>query len=158
MISVLRHDSMSAYFVPATFGLVPFTLAILAVPVFDTLRVMSTRILKGGSPFQPDKTHLHHLLIELGCSHAAATLIILLMNISVVAVWWIAYLLGASVDVQLYAVVAWSLLVTFGFYHFMQWHIRHDTRLLHFVHRMGYYTHISRTRGFMWLQKQMDKI
>lgn len=158
VISVLRHDSMSAYFVPATFGLVPFTLAILAVPVFDTLRVMSTRILKGGSPFQPDKTHLHHLLIELGCSHAAATLIILLMNISVVTVWWIAYLLGASVDVQLYAVVAWSLLVTFGFYHFMQWHIRHDTRLLHFVHRMGYYTHISRTRGFMWLQKQMDKI
>ena len=32
-------------------GLVPFTLAVLCVPVFDTLRVMSARIVRGKSPF-----------------------------------------------------------------------------------------------------------
>jgi len=31
---------------------------------------MSRRILKGKSPFSPDKTHLHHRLMELGIPHA----------------------------------------------------------------------------------------
>lgn len=48
-------------------------LTVLSVPVFDTLRVMTTRILKRKSPFHPDKTHLHHMFIRLGCSHAATT-------------------------------------------------------------------------------------
>lgn len=48
-------------------------LPVLSVPVFDILRVMTTRILKRKSPFHPDKTHLHHMLIRLGCSHAATT-------------------------------------------------------------------------------------
>ena len=36
-------------------------LAVLTVPVFDTLKVMIFRVLRGQSPFHPDKTHLHHL-------------------------------------------------------------------------------------------------
>ena len=35
-------------------------LAVLAVPVFDTLKVMIFRVIRGQSPFHPDKTHLHH--------------------------------------------------------------------------------------------------
>ena len=35
--------------------LVPFTLSVLCVPVFDTLRVMSARIIRGRSPFSPDR-------------------------------------------------------------------------------------------------------
>lgn len=157
VISVLRHGSVSSAFVSPSMGLVPFTLAVLAVPVFDTLRVMTTRILKGRSPFRPDKTHLHHMLISLGCSHVMATTVILLLNISVILVWWLSYALGASIDLQLYVVVAWSLLVTIGFYHFVQWHIRRSTRFLHLLHRVGYHTHVSRTEFFIWLQKQIDK-
>jgi len=47
----------------------PITIAlILALPLLDTLIVMGTRILKGTSPFKPDKTHLHHKLASLGLS------------------------------------------------------------------------------------------
>ena len=35
---------------------------LFAIPVFDTIRLMVTRILRGGSPFQPDRDHLHHHL------------------------------------------------------------------------------------------------
>ncbi|NWF39479.1 undecaprenyl/decaprenyl-phosphate alpha-N-acetylglucosaminyl 1-phosphate transferase [Mariprofundus sp. NF] len=42
---------------------------LLGLPLSDTLYVMTKRVMKGKSPFQPDKTHFHHRLIELGLSH-----------------------------------------------------------------------------------------
>ena len=83
VIAILQNGSRVAAYVNPNVGLVPFTLAVLSVPVFDTLRVMSTRILKGTSPFRPDKTHLHHMFIDLGCSHVATTLAILGVNMFV---------------------------------------------------------------------------
>ena len=65
VIAILQSGSRVAAFVDPNVGLVPFTLAVLSVPVFDTLRVMSTRMLKGSSPFRPDKTHLHHMFIDM---------------------------------------------------------------------------------------------
>lgn len=43
--------------------------AILIVPLFDTLRVFTMRILKRRSPFSPDKNHIHHFLLDLGFGH-----------------------------------------------------------------------------------------
>jgi len=47
-------------------------LILFALPVFDTLRVMLTRISRGGSPFKADKTHVHHHLLALGMNHRQA--------------------------------------------------------------------------------------
>ena len=101
-------------------SLTAFALAVLCIPIFDTLRVMSLRILRGKSPFKPDKTHLHHLFIDMGFSHLGAALFILMLNFGVVLVWLVSWKLGASVDVQTYIVIALGLLVTFGFYKFMK--------------------------------------
>ena len=158
VIAILQNGSRVAAYVNPNVGLVPFTLAVLSVPVFDTLRVMSTRILKGTSPFRPDKTHLHHMFIDLGCSHVATTLAILGVNMFVVLCWWALEASGFSIAVQLYAVIAVSLLVTSGLYHFMQWHICRDTRFMRAMRRLGYNTHISRTGLFFWLQQVMDKV
>jgi UDP-GlcNAc:undecaprenyl-phosphate GlcNAc-1-phosphate transferase len=38
----------------------------MAVPVCDTLTVMTRRILEGHSPFHADSRHLHHLFIQVG--------------------------------------------------------------------------------------------
>lgn len=158
VIAILQNGSRVAAYVNPNVGLVPFTLAVLSVPVFDTLRVMSTRILKGTSPFRPDKTHLHHMFIDLGCSHVATTLAILGVNMFVVLCWWALEASGFSIVVQLYAVIAVSLLVTSGLYHFMQWHICRDTRFMRAMRRLGYKTHISRTGIFFWLQQVMDRV
>lgn len=48
-------------------------IAILSVPIFDTLRVFGLRSLKGRSPFQADRLHLHHLLVDNGMSHLGAS-------------------------------------------------------------------------------------
>lgn len=158
VIRILRHGSMSEVYDAANIGLVPFTLAVLSVPVFDTLRVMTTRILKRKSPFHPDKTHLHHMFIRLGCSHAATTLAILILNFFVVLCWWLSYMAGCSIDVQLYIVLVLSILITFGLYNFMEYQIRHKTQFVLILHRIGYRTHLNRTGIFFWLQRQMDKI
>jgi UDP-N-acetylmuramyl pentapeptide phosphotransferase/UDP-N-acetylglucosamine-1-phosphate transferase len=50
-----------------------FALGIVLIPVFDTLRVFSLRIWKGKSPFQADKTHIHHLLTSAGFTHGFTT-------------------------------------------------------------------------------------
>ena len=158
VIAILQSGSRVAACVDPNVGLVPFTLAVLSVPVFDTLRVMSTRMLKGSSPFRPDKTHLHHMFISLGASHAATMLAIVLLNTSVVFCWWALMEAGASLSVQLYAVVGMGLLVTFGLYHFLEWHLRHRTRLLRFMRRLGYRMHLSRTPTFIRIQKLVDRL
>ena len=101
-------------------GLVAMSLAVLCIPIFDTLRVMTMRILRGKSPFRPDRTHLHHLFIDMGFSHLGAAASILMINLGVVVAWVVTWLLGAPVDVQFYVVVALGVAVTFVFYHRMK--------------------------------------
>jgi len=54
---------------------------ILIVPLFDTIRVFTLRILRGQSPFHPDKNHLHHRILKLGLSHFRSTSLISIVNI-----------------------------------------------------------------------------
>ena len=56
-------------------------IGILILPLFDTLRVFTTRALKGKSPLSPDRNHIHHLLIDYGYSHMQATGILVSVNI-----------------------------------------------------------------------------
>lgn len=47
-------------------GNISIALAAIIVPVYDTFRVFTTRILHGYSPFRPDRTHVHHVLQDIG--------------------------------------------------------------------------------------------
>jgi len=56
-------------------------IGILILPLFDTLRVFMTRILKGKHPLHPDRTHIHHLLLGAGLSHMQATSVLVAVNV-----------------------------------------------------------------------------
>jgi UDP-GlcNAc:undecaprenyl-phosphate/decaprenyl-phosphate GlcNAc-1-phosphate transferase len=60
--------------------------AVLLVPVLDALRVFRKRMKSGKSPFSPDKTHLHHLVLSLGLKHKSASLGIIGLIVSVIAI------------------------------------------------------------------------
>lgn len=67
-----------------------FVLAVVLIPVFDTMRVFAVRIWKGKSPFEADKTHIHHLLTNQGFSHGfAARLICFLHGFMLIEVYWL---------------------------------------------------------------------
>lgn len=158
VLQVLDAQSPCAELRASNIGLIPFTLAVLSIPVFDTLRVMLSRLSRGVSPFHPDKTHLHHIFIEIGCSHPATFVAILTLNSLVVLTWWVLVVQGFSVDVQLYVVVAMALLFTFGVYAFISYHITRKTRINALLLRVGELSHIERKGIFHWLRETVDSI
>ena len=149
-------------------GVIAMTLAILCIPIFDTLRVMTVRMLRGRSPFKPDKSHLHHLFIDMGFTHLKASLFILSMNLFVILVWLLLWLCGASIFTQTCVVVLMGLMVTFGFYKFMRWQqhsgpIGDDgqpqgTPLWHVFCRFGSKPHKNERRIRLVLRKFVDRI
>ncbi len=70
--------------------------AILMIPLFDTLRVFGLRILDRRSPFSPDRTHVHHFLLDLGLSHRMVTFTCVLVNISFIAMAFFLRNLGTT--------------------------------------------------------------
>ncbi len=157
-ISILGQNSVCADYAESGLSLVAMTLAILAIPVFDTLRVMTSRIIRGTSPFHPDKTHLHHLFIELGFSHAGTTMSILTLNFLVVTIWFISYKLGAAIEVQLYIVIALSILTTFVFYAYASKKMQKQGKTLVFFRKIAKIMNFEKKGFWLSLQNMIDKI
>ncbi|MGE0770170.1 MAG: glycosyltransferase family 4 protein [Cyclobacteriaceae bacterium] len=55
--------------------------AFIIIPLSDTLRIIILRLLKGQSPFRPDKSHIHHAIMRLGMTHSKTALILATVNI-----------------------------------------------------------------------------
>lgn len=120
VMTILAKDSMCDNQVKHTnFCLLAFTLSVLAIPVFDTLRVMFGRIFRGESPFHPDKTHLHHAFIGYGFHHLESSLMIIILNMIIVGVWWVIYKSHLSEQWQLYGVIVAAIAVCFGLYYLL---------------------------------------
>ena len=49
---------------------------LIIIPLVDTSRIIILRLLKGKSPFRPDKNHIHHAIMRLGKSHSQTTIIL----------------------------------------------------------------------------------
>jgi len=65
-----------------------FLACILFIPVFDTLRVILLRLLKGVSPFSADREHTHHILLDLGLFHKKAGFFLASLNLLVICTYW----------------------------------------------------------------------
>jgi len=58
------------------------TMAIMIIPVIDSIRVMFIRISQGRSPFSADMSHIHHQLIKItNKNHLQATIIMVVANL-----------------------------------------------------------------------------
>ena len=64
-------------------------LAVVIIPVFDTLRVIILRLRKFQSPFKADRNHLHHQFLNLGYSHAKSVIVLGLINIGFILLAWL---------------------------------------------------------------------
>lgn len=84
-IVILKNGApLHPWFQDQTSAITIVVVGILLLPVYDTLRVFAERILKKSSPFKPDKTHVHHLLIETGANHKKAVFILYTTNILII--------------------------------------------------------------------------
>jgi protein-S-isoprenylcysteine O-methyltransferase Ste14 len=57
------------------------SVAVLVIPLMDTLRVFAIRTFHRRSPFSPDRNHIHHLLLDRGFSHRFITLLLVSINL-----------------------------------------------------------------------------
>jgi UDP-GlcNAc:undecaprenyl-phosphate/decaprenyl-phosphate GlcNAc-1-phosphate transferase len=84
--------------------------AVLIVPLFDTLRVFSHRILDRRSPFSADRTHVHHYLLELGFNHKKITFLCAGANIGFIALAVLLRNFGTTIVIGVLLSVAISLI------------------------------------------------
>jgi UDP-GlcNAc:undecaprenyl-phosphate GlcNAc-1-phosphate transferase len=96
------------FYITSGAGLV---IAVLIIPIFDTLRVLILRILKNTSPFRADNNHLHHRLLFLGLSHVQATLVLAVANVLFVVMALSLQQLG---NTQLIGLIVVSILMLNG--------------------------------------------
>ena len=154
----LLSQSPNTLAADASIGIVALALAILSIPVFDTIRVMFARIFRGQSPLLPDKTHLHHRYIALGYSHVGTSFTILFQNLIIVALWWICYRLGGSIDLQFWLVVFLSALATIGFYYGTEYDERHHNRITKCLRSCIKRTKIEKSAFWIHLQEWVDAL
>ena len=84
--------------------------AILIVPLFDTLRVFALRIFSRRSPFSPDRTHVHHFLLELGYSHKKITILCVASNIALILLAFSIRNLGTTLVIGILLLVSFTLI------------------------------------------------
>ncbi|HMT75245.1 MAG TPA: MraY family glycosyltransferase [Chitinophagaceae bacterium] len=101
----VAHDPFVAIPVHSS---VAFGFAVLIVPLLDTLRVFSVRILNAKSPFTPDRNHVHHLFLDRGLSHAAVTFSLVLINIGFIALAWLGQSFGTTILLGIMLVLAFA--------------------------------------------------
>ena len=55
----------------------PFlAIVLLALPLFDSLRIFISRLFRGKHPLRPGKGHIHHALLRLGFGHRKTSIIL----------------------------------------------------------------------------------
>jgi UDP-N-acetylmuramyl pentapeptide phosphotransferase/UDP-N-acetylglucosamine-1-phosphate transferase len=63
-----------------------FVVSVLIFPLIDTLRIFIYRAVRGISPFEADRNHIHHRLLDLGFSHKQTVMILYGANIFMIIV------------------------------------------------------------------------
>ena len=67
----------------------PFIIfAIISIPILDTLRVFTIRIINNRSPFEADKNHIHHFMLKkFNGSHIKSSLMIGIINLGILLLY-----------------------------------------------------------------------
>lgn len=101
-----KGPALISFFVPIT---------ILGIPILDTLFAIIRRLLKGQTPFQADRQHLHHQLLGMNFSQTTTVLIIYAINILFAAAS-IFYTLKDPIIGEIFYIIIFILVIWFVFH------------------------------------------
>ncbi|MCF0199429.1 MAG: undecaprenyl/decaprenyl-phosphate alpha-N-acetylglucosaminyl 1-phosphate transferase [Bacteroidaceae bacterium] len=76
-----------------------FSYTMVIIPTFDVIRVALTRKLNGKEMFCPDKTHIHHRIMDMGFSMRQTLVTILSLFAGFCALNYLLYTKGISMDI-----------------------------------------------------------
>jgi hypothetical protein len=93
----------------------------------------------------------------MGFSHVGTTVSLIFADLMVVVAWFVSYACGASINIQLYIVIALAILMTFGFYSFVKIQQRRNTAVYQWLLRVGEASHIERKGFWDLMRRLMDR-
>ncbi len=157
LLCLLSRENHVTYYDNVDINMIAFALAVMSVPVFDTLRVMAMRACKGRNPFHPDRTHLHHAFVNVGVSHFITSTTEILISLIITGIWALSVVLGAGVDMQLYVVIGSSLILVWGLYAFLHYHTTHHTEFMHKLSGFSVKTQLGRTKWWKAITDYLDR-
>ncbi len=85
----------------------------LMIPCLDVVRVFGNRIMNHKNPFMPDRTHIHHKLLDAGFSQQVALIAILMVSI-ICSVGMVLLSKYVNVTILLLLAIAVYMLLNFG--------------------------------------------
>ena len=85
-------------------------IVILAIPLFDSLKVFFVRVTKGRNPLSPGREHIHHTLLSLGLGHKKTTLILCLFALLMIGVSYFLLDLNVNIGIAILALISFILL------------------------------------------------
>jgi len=85
-------------------------IAILAIPLFDSLRVFVARIMKGRHPLSAGRGHIHHALLSLGFGHKKTSFILYFFAISIIVFSYFLLDVNVNVGIAILALISFILL------------------------------------------------
>ena len=87
--------------------------AVIIVPLMDTLRVMTIRIMQKRSPFLADNNHIHHRLLALVPNHFKVTVIIITVNSFLIGIALLFNNISFNVSLQFLIIFLLGILFAF---------------------------------------------
>ena len=85
-------------------------IVILAIPLFDSLRVFVARIIKGRHPLSAGRGHIHHALLSLGFGHKKTSLILYFFAISIIVLSYFLLEFNVNVGITILSSIIFSIL------------------------------------------------
>ena len=85
-------------------------IVLLAIPLFDSLRVFVVRIFKGKHPLSPGREHIHHTLLDLGFGHKKTSFILYFSSISIIVFSYFLLDVNVNIGIGILALISFILL------------------------------------------------
>ena len=76
-------------------------ISLLAVPLFDSLRVFVVRAINGNGTLTAAKDHVHHALIDLGAGHRYTSLILYVISVIIIMFTYFLIIFNINVNVSI---------------------------------------------------------
>jgi UDP-GlcNAc:undecaprenyl-phosphate GlcNAc-1-phosphate transferase len=88
-------------------------ISLLAIPLFDSLRVFVVRAIKGNGTLTAARDHVHHALIDLGAGHKYTSLILYMVAVIIILFTYflIIFNINLNVSIAILAVFSYLLLL-----------------------------------------------
>ena len=99
----VKSIAVSPNVMPISMERVFLAYSLLIVPPFDVVRVVLHRIRKKKPIFSPDKSHIHHKLIQLGMSQHLALISIILLSLLYININLLMYNWGCNLTITMVA-------------------------------------------------------